>query len=141
MATVKQKIAIKKVLNGAPINKSMQEAGYSLSTSKTTGKLTRSKGWAELTEKYISDTSLAKVHKEGLSATMYFNEIIDRDSKGAPVYALKQVPDFSVRHKYLESGYKVKGKYAESSSSKTLVVIIAGQSAERYGVHTAQDTG
>ncbi len=139
MATVKQRAAVKKVLNGSTITRAMSEVGYAATTAGTTGKLTRSKGWAELVEKHISDEALAKVHKEGLGATTYFNKIVDRDSKGAPVYEMTEIADFGVRHKYLESGYKLKGRYSEQQNNRSLIVIIAGQSGERYGIHTSSE--
>ncbi len=135
MATPKQKIAIKKVLNGKAVKHAMEEAGYAPSTANTTGKLTRSKGWAELTDKYISDKALAKVHKEGLEATTWYQEGL---GKGETV--LVEKPDYSVRHKYLESGYKLKGRYqSDKDINKTLIVVIANQSAERYGISTPQE--
>jgi phage terminase small subunit len=42
----------------------------------------------------LPDELLAKVHKEGLEATR------------------EDQPDFAVRHKYLDSAYKLKGSYA-----------------------------
>lgn len=108
MATVKQKLAIRKVLKGTTLKRAMKEAGYKTSTTLTTGKLTRSKGWALLMDRYISDKALAKVHKEGLAATTFYTEGI---GKGETV--LVEKPDYSVRHKYLESGYKIKGKLKE----------------------------
>ncbi len=138
MATVKQKVAFKEVVNGSTLTAAMKKAKYSPKSAKRTNKLTATKGWGELVEDFISDKKLAKVHGEGLSATTYFNEIVGRDSKGAPEYNLKQIPDFSVRHKYLESGYKLKGRYAERTGDRTLVVIIAGQSSQRYGVNATE---
>lgn len=130
MATVKQKIATKKVLNGATITKAMKEAGYSKATAKTTGKLTRSLGWKELTDKFISDDVLAKVHQEGLKATTYYTEGIGRGET-----QLVEKPDYGVRHKYLESGYKLKGRYSEpEGGSKTLILIVSGQTAKRYDI-------
>ncbi len=141
MATVKQKIAVKKVLNGSPIGKAMREAGYAVSTSTAGGKLTNSKGWAELVEEFISDKALAKVHKEGLHSTTYFNEIVGRDSKGAPEYHLKQVPDFAVRHKYLESGYKLKGRYSsDSQGNKVLIINITEAAAKKYAINASPGT-
>ena len=128
MATVKQKLAFKKVLKGAPISKAMESVGYAPSTSKTTGKLTNSDGWQELCNNLISDEKLAKVHAEGLAATTFFSE-----GMGQGVTELVEKPDFSVRHKYLESGYKLKGRYQEKPGNNTLVVVISGQAANRYG--------
>lgn len=54
----------------------------------------------------ISDEDLIKVHREGLSASSAIvkdGEIVER-------------PDYSVRHKYLDSAYKLKGVYAPEKS-------------------------
>lgn len=136
MATVKQKIAVKQVLKGIPITRAMKMAGYAETTSNTTSKLTASKGWAELVDRYISDESLAKVHRQGLGATSPFNKIVGRDSKGAPEYALIKVPDYSTRHRYLESGYKLRGRYVkESEGTKILIVNITDRAATKYGIN------
>lgn len=130
MATIKQKKAFKEVVNGSTITKAMKEAGYSIESSKRTNKVTATKGWQELMDKFIPDKDLAKVHKEGLSATTFYSEGI---GKGETV--LVEKPDFSVRHKYLESGYKIKGKHLnESEGNKTLIINITGETASRYGI-------
>lgn len=46
----------------------------------------------------LPDEDLIKVHKEGLQATA------------------DDMPDYSVRHKYLDSAYKLKGAYAPDKS-------------------------
>lgn len=55
-------------------------------------------------EEALPDELLAQVHREGLFATKPTyndeNEMIGEDA------------DFNVRHKYLDSAYKLKGKYA-----------------------------
>jgi len=101
MAILKHKKVFKKVLKGAPISQAMREEGYALSTSRSTGHLTKTKGWKELKEKYLPDNDLLKVHKEGLKATKIITSPTEPD---------KEYPDYAVRHKYLETGYKVKGR-------------------------------
>lgn len=133
MATVKQRLAFKKVLKGVPVMQAMREVGYSPSTAATSTKLTGSDAWHELMDKHISDAALAKVHKEGLRATSV---------RFTPEGELIRVEDYATRHKYLESGYKIKGRMENpTEANKTLIVIIAGQSANRYGVSTAQEPG
>src|SRR3990167_4191728 len=135
MATIKQKLSFKKVLKGMPIKHAMLEVKYAPSTANTTGKLTRSKGWKELTDKYISEEALMKVHKEGLSATTKKPHLIDRDDKGRPVYEYVPETDFSTRHKYLATGYKVRGRMKEQDGgNKTLILMITGETASRYGI-------
>lgn len=137
MPTTKQKIAFKEVLNGSTITKAMKKAGYSPTTASTTGKLTNTKGWEELMELHLPDKLLAKKHREGLNATKKEPQIIDRDLKGAPVYEYVSEVDFSTRHKYLDSAYKLKGRYATSDinvSNKTLVINISKEAALKYDI-------
>lgn len=102
MATIKQKKAFKElVVNGGNISKAMLTAGYSSTIVHATEKLTRSNGWQELMQKYLPDEELAKVHSEGLKATKIFSSHTEPD---------KLVPDFGVRHKYLDLAYDVKAK-------------------------------
>ena len=104
MATFKQKRAFKEVLNGSTITKAMKVAGYADTTASTTGKLTNTIGWNELMNEYLPDKLLAKKHLEGLEAT-----------KGGE----SEEPDYAVRHKYLDSAYKVKGNYAPEKKDIT----------------------
>ena len=104
MATLKQKKAFKETgVNGGNISKAMRKAGYSDSVSKRTDKLTNTKGWNELMEEYLPDKDLAKVHKEGLEAIKRSTSLTEPDQID---------PDFPTRHKYLDTAYKLKGKYA-----------------------------
>lgn len=114
MATVKQKIAARKVLKGTSIRRAMREAGYSKTTAKTTGKLTRSKGWQELIDKFISEEALMKVHREGLSATQ---------TRFTPEGEQIKITDFATRHKYLETGYKVRGRIKDNMPPQVLNVL------------------
>lgn len=108
MPTIKQKKAFKEVLNGSTISGAMLKAGYSETTATTTGKLTNTDGWKELMDKHLPDDVLAKVHREGLEAADEL--IIDGQKVGSK-------PDYAVRHKYLDSAYKLKGSYAAEKST------------------------
>ncbi len=93
---------------------------------KTTDLTARTMGSENLTkpniikslQEALPDELLSKVHLEGLNAT--YNE----------------VPDYSVRHKYLDSAYKIKGAYVTeekpTSTTNNLTQII---------IHNASDTG
>ena len=122
MATENQKKAfdttLKTIENGEKVvlGKIMIESGYSETSAINPGKnLTNTKGWEELMDKYLPDTLLAKKHKEGLEATSKKPHLVDRDDKGRPVYEYVKEDDFSTRHRYLETAYKIKGKYKEVS--------------------------
>jgi len=78
-----------------------REAGYSENYINS-GKLTNTDSWQKLMAKYLPDSLLSRVHHEGLVATTEEN-----------------IPDHSVRHKYLDSAYKLKGKYAEQKIAIT----------------------
>lgn len=99
--TIKQKVALQRVLeNHGNISKSMREAGYSEATSKNPKNLTESMGWNDMLNEYLSDDLLMKVQVEGLGATTVKTSFSEPD---------KEIKDFSVRHKYLETAYKLKG--------------------------------
>lgn len=55
----------------------------------------------------IPDDLLERVHLEGLEAS---NDII------AQGHIIATVPDYAVRHKYMDSAYKLKGVYAPEKS-------------------------
>lgn len=113
MATERQKKAIKLVVeNRGNVSKSMRQAGYTDKTAKNPKNLTESDAWKEIMEKALPDKLLSKVHKEGLSATRKEQKIVGRDDEGKVEYDLVDVEDYSTRHRYLESAYKLKGKFA-----------------------------
>jgi len=149
MPTIKQKLAFKEVLNGSSITKAMKVAGYAPTTSSTTGKLTNTQGWEELTSKYLNDKDLAKKHQEQLNsskhAKLYFD--IDDDNKmiedvckklGVELLYIKinkdkdgktvnvKAPDFFFRDLALDKAYKLKKRYTDGSTNNTQVNIGIG---------------
>lgn len=95
--TTKQKLAASKMVenirngNKKPMGQILKEAGYSESVSKHPDRVTRSKSWQQLTEKYLPDKKLLKVHKE-----------------------LLENKDWRARDAGLDKAYKVKGKYVDT---------------------------
>lgn len=123
MATIRQKNSFKKVLNGSTISKAMVLSGYSKKTATSTGKLTNTKGWKELLELHLSDKELALKHKELLNK----REIVRINGE-----ELNQ-PETQAVSRALDMAYKLKGKYpTEGEGNKTLVVVISGETAERF---------
>ncbi len=106
MATLNQRKAVKETIDNlrkgkkVSIGKILVKNGYGKSMQTNPQVVTKSKGWQELMEEYLPDSLLAKVHKDGLKAT--FTDKFNNDA-----------PDLAVRHKYLETGYKIKGKMVE----------------------------
>lgn len=104
----------------------MREAGYPKTTAKNPQTLARSKTWQELMDKYIPEKTLMKVAKEGLKA----NSV-----RFSPEGELLEFPDHTNRHRFFETGLKLRGKLKDDGEvSKTNILIISGESAQRYGV-------
>lgn len=111
MPTIKQKQVFEKVVKGSTISGAMKEVGYASSTSKRTNKITKSDGWLELLKKHIPDSKLAKVLDDGLEAFRISSSLTEPD---------RVVPDFAVRHKYLETGLKLKNKFPKELNESAL---------------------
>lgn len=79
------------------------KANYSESYAQS-GHIKETKGWQDTMRKALPDRLLLKVHKEGLEATSHVS--------GSKFQDEKDVADYSTRHKYLDSGYKLRGDYA-----------------------------
>lgn len=90
--TTKQKLVASKLQETAgSVSKAMKLAGYSPASAKDPQRLTRSKGWQQLMEKYLPDDKLLQVHK-GLLVN----------------------GDWRARDSGLDKAYKIKGKYADN---------------------------
>lgn len=122
MTKLKQKALAKKILNNPSIDEvtseDMVEVGYSPNTRPH--EVVESSAWQELMQKYLPDEKLATVHSEGLEATKPSNAAILLTTDGKTVKAEEQglieTPDFATRAKYLELGYKIKGKLKTESN-------------------------
>lgn len=131
MATSKQKAAMLKkvaltIKSGGKEPSTaevMRQVGYSEKTARTPKKLTESNGWKELMERYLPDEHLTQKLAEGLEANkqlaarvVFKKEAPTSQSAGELPLASSstddfiEVPDFAVRHKYLETALKAKGK-------------------------------
>lgn len=130
MATTKIKRAVAEIgVNGGNISKAMRTVGYAPSTAARTDKLVRRKGFQQLMEKILPDNLLLRVHREGLEATkLHGPGAMALTGDGGLSHADTEVPDYPTRHKYLETGYKVKGKMKEVENpppvpTQTLIII------------------
>ena len=81
--------------NAGKLQPAMKEAGYAKGYAKNPKELTETKSWAVLLKEYLPDDLLTKVAQEGLEATT---------EPGG------KLPDYVVRHKYLETALKMKNK-------------------------------
>lgn len=123
MATLKQKKAFKKTLEniGSKVAKTqgdiLRESGYSDNVADTPQIVTNSKGWKELVEEYLPDDLLVKVHQEGLEAT---KKIFKNNNETGQIEQVGNEPDYAIRHKYLDTAYKVKGSFAPDKKDVNL---------------------
>lgn len=137
MPTVRQKRAFKEVVKGSSLTGAMKSVGYSLETAKRTNKLTKTKGWKELMDSYLPDKDLAKAHKEGLRATKRsgvggMKIGIGKNGKVEDFgHTDIEEPDYAVRHKYLETAYKIKNKFPKEGIGVAVQVNI-GKAREQY---------
>ena len=96
---MKHKLVLRELeANGGNMTQALIKRGYSPAYAGS-GKITKSKTWIELLEQYLPDKKLAQVTNEGLRANLPHDD----------------TPDYNVRHKYLETSLKVKGKLINST--------------------------
>lgn len=136
MATKNQELVAQRVAeqvgNGGKVSVSKAMRGiYSPSVAKNPKKVTNTKGWNELMEKYLPDNHLGKKHREFLDGP----RIVRTFKKGELEIEVEETDPSAV--KALDIAYKIKGKYAEKDSgTKVLIINISGQSAQRYGANS-----
>ena len=97
----------------------MEAAGYSPVTALHPKKLTNSKGWNELMDKYLPDDEILAVHKKALHATKVKTSLTEPD---------REVEDIPTSLKAVELSYKVKGRLSNAPttfSGNKIIQIIA----------------
>jgi len=121
--TFKQTLVARKLVeyNGEPLGKIMVEAGYAPSTATNPQKLTESKAWPALMEKYFPDTLLSKRHKQLLNKKEFFAVGEKGDRRIEPTGEI----DPAAVARGLEMAYKLKNKYpVEKSGGDTSIAIV-----------------
>ena len=83
------------------IKQSMMESGYSEGSANKSNRLTQSKDWVALLDKYLPDKLLAEVHQELLKSN-----------------------DWKAREVALAMAYKIKGKFSEDEQKPFLPINI-----------------
>ena len=105
---IKQSKVLAKIIeDGRPLAVAMREVGYKEGYKPTT--LIKTKTWEELLERDLPDKLLSKVAKQGLKA------------KGGDKYK-----DLEIRHKYLETSLKMKGKLRDNTDAGSMVGLVVG---------------
>lgn len=127
--TIKQKRVALDILEnpGKPVSQAMLDAGYSPAHAKNPDDLTKSKGWQQLMNEYLPDEKLLQVAQDGLEAMKPIGASILVDKNGKVIKAEDEgaieVVDHFVRHKYLETGLKLKKHLGADNNSLTQVNI------------------
>lgn len=103
------------VENGGNASKALREAGYSESIATNPQKVTNSDSFQRLMDKYLPEKKLLKVAQEGLGAHKYVQAIVGRDEDGKLEYELVPKPDHAIRHSYLETGLKLRGRLQQNN--------------------------
>lgn len=114
--TEKQKLAFKNLTEKHCSEKeALISAGFSEGTAQKPKNVTNTKGWQQLLDEYLPDEDLAKAHKEGMLAIKTERGI---DEEGNIKYF---IPDYAVRHKYLDTAYKLKRMYSEDKLNELTI--------------------
>jgi len=88
--------------NGGNAAEAMRDLGYSPKYARNPQKITKSKSWIEIRNKYVPLSKIAKVHDSLLQAER-------------PVVCDKEIslyPDNDARARAVDMGYKLHGSYA-----------------------------
>lgn len=106
MATLKQKQVAKNLVEkGSSVSQAMIDAGYSPRTARAPSKVTKAKGFKELLDQMgVTDEKLAQVLNEGLEA----NKTVVMGKESQESFVDIQ-PDHPTRHKFLETGLRLRG--------------------------------
>lgn len=124
MATIKQKKALTEIVenssssNPKGLGTILKNVGYSKATAIKPSQVTRSKGFKELVEELgIDDKKLIQVLYDGLEAKKVVTSHTEPD---------REYPDHPTRHRFLETGLKIKGHLNEAPQSNTVIIPIYG---------------
>lgn len=109
--SIRQKKVMEKLaVNGGSMKSAMLEAGYSEEYASNPQKLIKTKTWEELLDEYLPDDLLTKVALEGLFA---------KRIQTSPTEGDREVEDYAVRQRYLETSLKMKGKIIDKKDLTT----------------------
>jgi len=104
---------------GISMSQAMKDLGYSESYSNSPDKIKKTKGWKSLMRKYLPDRKLCKVVKQGLDANRIISAMNTGKQASGATSDFIEVPDHAVRHKFVETALKMKGKLIEKTDLTT----------------------
>ncbi|MDD4601614.1 MAG: hypothetical protein PHQ46_11280 [Negativicutes bacterium] len=128
-----------------PISQAMKEAGFSDAYAKNPQKLTRTKSWKDIMDKYLPDEKLGRIHKKLLESKKFTSRSFPLDMEDDNIRTIIRAagatplrifegkneadieckkcffsyPDNMVIDKALDKAYKLKGRYSETIEVKS----------------------
>lgn len=88
--------------------------------------------FTDILEKHgVTDDKLASVLMDGLEANRTISAIAGKEANGGTVDFV-DVPDYATRHKYLETGLKVKDKFPSQKVDQTIDFKNIVKQADKY---------
>jgi len=104
---------------GLSMGQAMKDLGYSENYADSPDKIKKTKGWKALMRKYLPDRKLVKVVDEGLGANRVISAMnTGKQATGATADFI-EVPDHAVRHRFVETALKMKGKLIDKTDITT----------------------
>lgn len=98
---------------GISMKQAMKDLGYSESYAHS-GQMKKTSTWKRLMKKYLPDRKLVKVVDEGLEANRVISAVSGKLASGGTTDFI-EVPDHAVRHKFVETALKMKGKLVDKT--------------------------
>ena len=137
MPTIRHRKALRNIGNSRTEAEALVKANYSPSYARS-GQIKKTKGWQVLLDKSLPDSKLMKRHQE----------LLDKRDTQVIVVGEEKVkidlgPETNAVKSGLDMAYKLKNRYPNEkgdNGNKTLILIVSGESASRYGVHPNTDT-
>lgn len=131
MPTTRAKLALKNLGDSRSDAEALVKANYKPSYARS-GQIKKTKGWIELTEKFLSDKQLAAVHQKLLNKKESI-VVSDGAREGSHIEFTEQ--PHSDAAKALDMAYKLKRKYPKEGENNLGVVIlnISGETVKKYG--------
>jgi len=123
--------------NGGNVSKALRDAGYGPGYADHPEKFTATQTFKELAEQMLPDDLLLQKHREGLEAVDTQSLIVGykpqgKGKKSVPIVEIRNDPDFNVRHRYLETAYKIRGKIKDQTNVVVPMQVNVAQDRNKY---------
>lgn len=103
---------------GITMEQAMKDLGYSASYAKS-GHIKKTETWQELLKKCLPDEKLVQVINDGLDANRVISAINTGKQATGATSDFIEVPDHAVRHKFVETALKIRGKLIDRTDITT----------------------